>query len=347
MAGLKSATRAHRTDGARGFARAGGGVFRMAQRFRIPFELMRVYSPSAEVQGHGPGRRCCKPASATSRWSTWSPVGNYAVKPTFSRWARQRHLQLGLPLRAGPAAGCAVASTTPSAWQRLGWTAMRPWRAKGGPRWPRLCQPLRRRRVLNCCTMRLLLEHVPACACRSSRWTHFMIKSRARMPRMRCGVVAVRRAQRLASFLMSTTHFGFQSVDEQEKAQRVRGVFDSVASKYDVMNDLMSAGLHRAWKAYTVMVANLREGQPGAGHCRRHGRLVAGLCQKGGRHRPRGAHRHQRSHAARGRDRLLDAGVVLPTLVCDAEQLPFPDAHFDVRQRGLWPAQHDAQGHAR
>ncbi|MBP7439056.1 MAG: class I SAM-dependent methyltransferase, partial [Acidovorax sp.] len=59
---------------------------------------------------------------------------------------------------------------------------------------------------------------------------------------------------------MSTTHFGFQSVDEQEKARRVRGVFDSVASKYDVMNDLMSAGLHRAWKAYTVMVANLSEG---------------------------------------------------------------------------------------
>ena len=60
--------------------------------------------------------------------------------------------------------------------------------------------------------------------------------------------------------LMSTTHFGFQSVDEQEKARRVRGVFDSVASKYDVMNDLMSAGLHRAWTAYTVMVANLSEG---------------------------------------------------------------------------------------
>ena len=59
---------------------------------------------------------------------------------------------------------------------------------------------------------------------------------------------------------MSTTHFGFQSVDEQDKARHVRGVFDSVASKYDVMNDLMSAGLHRAWKAYTVLVANLREG---------------------------------------------------------------------------------------
>ena len=59
---------------------------------------------------------------------------------------------------------------------------------------------------------------------------------------------------------MSNTHFGFQTVDEKDKARHVRGVFDSVASKYDVMNDLMSGGLHRAWKAYTVMVANLKEG---------------------------------------------------------------------------------------
>ena len=59
---------------------------------------------------------------------------------------------------------------------------------------------------------------------------------------------------------MSTTHFGFESVDESDKAKRVRGVFDSVASRYDLMNDLMSMGLHRAWKAYTVAVANVREG---------------------------------------------------------------------------------------
>jgi len=59
---------------------------------------------------------------------------------------------------------------------------------------------------------------------------------------------------------MSQTHFGFQSVPERDKSRMVRGVFDSVASRYDLMNDLMSAGLHRAWKAYTVMVANLRMG---------------------------------------------------------------------------------------
>ena len=59
---------------------------------------------------------------------------------------------------------------------------------------------------------------------------------------------------------MSRTHFGFESVDESEKQARVRGVFDAVASKYDVMNDLMSLGLHRAWKAYTVAVAGVRPG---------------------------------------------------------------------------------------
>src|SRR3954462_2563992 len=59
---------------------------------------------------------------------------------------------------------------------------------------------------------------------------------------------------------MAQTHFGFQSVDETEKARRVRGVFDSVAPKYDLMNDLMSFGLHRVWKAYAVAVANLRTG---------------------------------------------------------------------------------------
>ena len=59
---------------------------------------------------------------------------------------------------------------------------------------------------------------------------------------------------------MSSTHFGFKTVDEQQKAKHVRGVFDSVASKYDIMNDLMSVGLHRVWKAYTLQVAKLKEG---------------------------------------------------------------------------------------
>ncbi len=59
---------------------------------------------------------------------------------------------------------------------------------------------------------------------------------------------------------MANTHFGFKTVDESDKAARVRGVFDSVAKRYDIMNDVMSMGLHRAWKAYTVAVANLGPG---------------------------------------------------------------------------------------
>ena len=129
---------------------------------------------------------------------------------------------------------------------------------------------------------------------------------------------------------MSTTHFGFQSVDEQEKARRVRGVFDSVASKYDVMNDLMSAGLHRAWKAYTVMVANLSEGSQVLDIAGGTGDLALAFSKKVGAS-GRVVHTDINEAMLRvGRDRLIDAGVVLPTLVCDAEKLPFPDAHFDV-----------------
>ena len=129
---------------------------------------------------------------------------------------------------------------------------------------------------------------------------------------------------------MSTTHFGFQSVDEKEKAQRVRGVFDSVASKYDVMNDLMSGGLHRAWKAYTVMVANLREGHQVLDIAGGTGDLSLACAKKVGA-TGRVVHTDINEAMLRtGRNRLIDAGVILPTLVCDAAQLPFPDAHFDV-----------------
>ncbi|MCY1163742.1 MULTISPECIES: bifunctional demethylmenaquinone methyltransferase/2-methoxy-6-polyprenyl-1,4-benzoquinol methylase UbiE [Polaromonas] len=129
---------------------------------------------------------------------------------------------------------------------------------------------------------------------------------------------------------MSTTHFGFQSVDEQDKARRVRGVFDSVAPKYDVMNDLMSMGLHRAWKAYTVLVANVKEGQQVLDIAGGTGDLALAFAPKVGAS-GRVVHTDINEAMLReGRNRLLDAGVSLPTLVCDAEHLPFPDAHFDL-----------------
>jgi demethylmenaquinone methyltransferase/2-methoxy-6-polyprenyl-1,4-benzoquinol methylase len=129
---------------------------------------------------------------------------------------------------------------------------------------------------------------------------------------------------------MTSTHFGFQTVDEREKARHVRGVFDSVASRYDVMNDLMSMGLHRAWKAYTVMVADVREGQQVLDIAGGTGDLAMAFAKKAG---PSGRVVHtdiNETMLRTGRDRLVDAGQVLPTLVCDAERLPFASESFDL-----------------
>ena len=129
---------------------------------------------------------------------------------------------------------------------------------------------------------------------------------------------------------MAQTHFGFQTVDEREKAQRVRGVFDSVASRYDVMNDLMSAGLHRLWKRYTTTVANARPGQQVLDIAGGTGDLALAFARDVG---PTGRVIHTDINEAmlrEGRARLLDAGVVLPTMVCDAEKLPFADGSFDI-----------------
>lgn len=128
---------------------------------------------------------------------------------------------------------------------------------------------------------------------------------------------------------MATTHFGFKSVDEAEKAQRVRSVFDSVAPKYDVMNDLMSAGLHRVWKRYTLTVANPQPGDQVLDIAGGTGDLSLAFAKKVG---PTGRVVHTDINEAmlrEGRNRLLDLGVVLPALVCDAEQLPFASNSFD------------------
>ena len=129
---------------------------------------------------------------------------------------------------------------------------------------------------------------------------------------------------------MSQTHFGFSTVDESEKAGKVRGVFDSVASKYDLMNDLMSAGLHRAWKAYTVQVANLKAGERVLDIAGGTGDLSRAFARKVGE---RGLVVHTDINEAmlrHGRDRLLDEGLILPTSLADAEKLPFKSESFDL-----------------
>ena len=128
---------------------------------------------------------------------------------------------------------------------------------------------------------------------------------------------------------MSTTHFGYQTVDEAQKAARVRGVFDSVAQKYDIMNDLMSGGLHRAWKAYTVAVAGVRPGHKVLDIAGGTGDLARAFARAVG---PGGLVVHTDINEAMlrvGRDRLLDEGLPLPTNLCDAEKLPFAADSFD------------------
>ena len=129
---------------------------------------------------------------------------------------------------------------------------------------------------------------------------------------------------------MSTTNFGYQNVDESEKARRVRGVFDSVASRYDLMNDLMSAGLHRTWKAYTVMVANVQPGQQVLDIAGGTGDLAKAFAKKVGRDGQVVLSDINEAMLRTGRDRLIDEGCALDCAVCDAEHLPFPDASFDL-----------------
>lgn len=129
---------------------------------------------------------------------------------------------------------------------------------------------------------------------------------------------------------MSETHFGFTPVDERDKAGRVRGVFDSVAKKYDVMNDLMSLGLHRAWKAYTVAVANVRPGQKVLDIAGGTGDLARAFAKPAGAAGMVVLTDINEAMLSQGRDRLIDAGVVLPTMLCDAEALPFATGSFDL-----------------
>ena len=129
----------------------------------------------------------------------------------------------------------------------------------------------------------------------------------------------------------STTDFGYERVPRAHKARRVRGVFDSVAPRYDLMNDLMSAGTHRLWKRFTLALANLRPGQRALDVAGGTGDLAAGLARQVGARGLVVLTDINGAMLARGRDRLLDAGIAgnVAFVQADAEQLPFPDGSFD------------------
>jgi demethylmenaquinone methyltransferase/2-methoxy-6-polyprenyl-1,4-benzoquinol methylase len=126
-----------------------------------------------------------------------------------------------------------------------------------------------------------------------------------------------------------TTHFGYSRVGEEEKAGRVGEVFRSVAPRYDLMNDLMSLGLHRAWKRFAIEASGVREGSKVLDVASGSGDLAAAFARRAG---PTGSVWMTDINAAMlavGRDKLIDAGLFAPLALCDAEKLPFPAGTFD------------------
>lgn len=126
------------------------------------------------------------------------------------------------------------------------------------------------------------------------------------------------------------THFGYQTVDENEKAGRVAIVFHSVAKNYDVMNDVMSGGMHRLWKHFTITTAPLHQGDKVLDIAGGSGDLARGWAKRVGKTGEVWLTDINSSMLTVGRDRLLNEGMVLPVALCDAEKLPFPDNYFNL-----------------
>ena len=126
-----------------------------------------------------------------------------------------------------------------------------------------------------------------------------------------------------------TTHFGFQTVEEQLKQKKVAEVFSSVAQKYDVMNDIMSFGLHRVWKHFTIQISDVREGDRVLDVAGGTADLSLAFARKVGRSGQVWLTDINHAMLSRGRDRMVDKGFAMPIAQCNAEKLPFPDDWFD------------------
>ena len=135
--------------------------------------------------------------------------------------------------------------------------------------------------------------------------------------------------------MKSTTDFGFQQVPEDEKERRVAGVFDSVARRYDLMNDLMSGGLHRYWKRFTLEKSMVRPGDCVLDVAGGTGDLARLFAQRVGDAGRVVLTDINASMLTIGRDRLVDEGVMMPVAQCRGERLPFASDTFDCVSVGF------------
>lgn len=129
--------------------------------------------------------------------------------------------------------------------------------------------------------------------------------------------------------MMKTTHFGFTAVPEAEKARKVAGVFDSVAERYNLMNDLMSAGMHRLWKRFAVETSGIKKGGRVLDIAGGTADLSALFVEQVGESGEVWLTDINNAMLTIGRDRLLDEGAAVSVAQCDAEKLPFPNDYFD------------------
>ena len=227
-------------------------TFDNEEQFSYTAEFLRVHSPSAEVRGHGPGQEVLQVGKERVGIDSIEPVGNYAVRLCFDDGHDTGAVLLGRAALARHAPAAAVERLSGSGCRRrgtiAGWMherAVRTEAATGCPVHTGWCRTLFLTAPMNARPQPRAITSGPE----------------SRRERLRRDLPGVPGPYREGGAMSAeTTHFGYEEVPAAEKRNRVGAVFESVAERYDLMNDLMSLGLHRAWKQFAVQVARVRPG---------------------------------------------------------------------------------------